>query len=40
MCCYLQDLVLLPFINLAGEAAVGQSVLDDVLVRFSAGLLV
>lgn len=37
---YLQDLVLWPLIDLACEAAVGQGVLDDVLVRFGTGLLV
>lgn len=37
---YLQDLVLLALIDLPCEAAVGQSVLDDVLVRLGTGFFV
>jgi len=37
---YLKDLVLLAFVDLASQAAVGQGVLDDVLVGLGAGLLV
>ena len=39
-CVYLQYLVLLALVDLAGQAAVGQGVLDDVLVGLGAGLLV
>lgn len=37
---YLQNLVLLPLVDLPCKAAMCQSILDDVLVRFGAGLLV
>ena len=37
---YLQYLVLLALVDLAGQAAVGQGVLDNVLVGLGAGLLV
>lgn len=37
---HLQDLVLGPLVDLSCHAAVGQSVLDDVLVRLCTGLLV
>ena len=39
-CSYLKDLILLPLVDLACEAAVGHSVLYDVLVRLCTGLLV
>lgn len=38
--CYLEDLVLLALVHLSCQAAVSQSVLDDVFVRLGAGLLV
>lgn len=37
---YIKYLVLLPLVDLASQAAVGQRVLDDVLVGLGAGLLV
>lgn len=38
--CYLEDLVLLALIDLSCQAAVSQSILDDVFVRLGARLLV
>lgn len=37
---YINDLVFLPFVDLSGQAAVSQGILDDVLVGFSTGLLI
>lgn len=37
---YIKNLVLLPFVDLASQAAVSQGILDDVLVRLGTRLLV